>query len=180
MKKGARVLGVDDAAFEFGDDQTFLVGVVYRGTEFIEDVRAVDIEVDGDEATDRLVQLHDRCNNPGQVRAVLVDGISFAGFNLVDIHEASSRLGKPVIAVTGNRPDPEKFRDTMERTGNRDPAFEKLDDARSVELKDGSVYIQFAGTSYREARDTVRSSTIHGLTPEPVRVAHMIGRAFLR
>ncbi len=177
MKQGARVLGIDDAAFEFEDDRTFLVGVVYRGTEFIEDIVIEEVEVDGYDATEAVIRLYRGCKNPGQIKAVMTDGISFAGFNLVDIHQVSEELDVPVIAVTANKPNREDFRATMERTGNKDERFDKFDDAEPLELKDGTAYLQFAGIELADAKQVVKDTTIHGLSPEPIRVAHMIGRA---
>lgn len=175
MKDGARVLGVDDASFSFEDNETFLTGVVYRGTEFIEDIKTVPIGVDAENATEKLIGLHEKCNNPGQIKAVLTDGISFAGFNIIDLKKASEEIGKPVIAVTKNRPDREDFRETMERTGNYDERFEELEEPVEVELKDGKAYIQFSGCTEAEAKEFVRSSILHGQVPEPVRVADLIG-----
>ncbi|MFB6291973.1 MAG: DUF99 family protein [Candidatus Nanohaloarchaea archaeon] len=176
MKEGSRILGIDDAAFEFEDDKTFLVGVVYRGTEFVEDIVTEEVEVDGYDATEAVISLYRKCKNPGQVKAVLTDGISFAGFNLVDIHEVAEELDVPVIAVTANEPDREDFRATMERTGNQDPVFDRFEEAEPLELKDGTAYIQHAGIELEDARKVVRRTTIHGLSPEAIRVAHMIGR----
>lgn len=175
MKDGARVLGVDDASFSFDDNETFLTGVVYRGTEFIEDIRTVPIGVDSDNATEKLIELHDDCNNTGQIKAVLIDGISFAGFNIVDLEKASEKLEKPVIAVTKNSPDRESFRDTMERTGNYDEVFEGLEDPLNLELKDGTCFLQFSGCSEDEACEIVKACIIHGQVPEAVRVADLIG-----
>ncbi|MFB6203466.1 MAG: DUF99 family protein [Candidatus Nanohaloarchaea archaeon] len=177
MKDGIRVLGIDDASFSFEDSQTFLTGVVYRGTEFIEDIQTVDVDVDGYDATEKVVELFNNCDNTSQIRGILLDGISFAGFNIVDLDEVEERTGKPVVAVTPNEPDREEFRETMERTGNVDEVFEDLGEPREVELEDGTAYIQFSGCGPEEARELVRKSVIHGLTPEPVRVSHMIGRA---
>ncbi len=178
MKPGIRILGIDDGAFEFEDSQTYLTGVVYRGTEFIEDIVATRVEVDGYDATEKVLELYRSCQNQTQIKALMVDGVSFAGFNVVDIHQVAAETGKPVIAVTSNRPDMESFRQTMERTGNRDESFDRLDEPEEVELKDGTVYVQFAGTDLEDTGSYIENSTIHGLTPEPVRVAHMIGRAF--
>jgi endonuclease V-like protein UPF0215 family len=177
MKTGIRVLGIDDAAFEFDDRETFLTGVVYRGTEFIEDIRTAPIQVDGEDATGKVIELFRSCNNPRQIKAILLDGISFAGFNLVDIEEVAEELEKPVIVVTANEPDREDFRATMERTGNYDEVFEKFEEAREIELEDGTAYIQCWGTDIESARRVVKNSVIHGLVPEPIRVAHMIGRS---
>lgn len=178
MKTGIRVLGIDDAAFEFDDDDTFLTGVVYRGTEFIEDIVSAPVTVDGEDATSRVIELFNQCNNPLQVKAIILDGISFGGFNIVDLEKVVEETGKPVVAVTSNRPRKKDFQDTMERTGNFDEKFEDFDDAREVELKEGKVYLQFSGTSFEDSAEIIRKSTIHGLTPEPIRVAHMIGRVF--
>lgn len=175
MKEGARILGVDDASFSFEDSETFLTGVIYRGTEFIEDIKTVPIGVDAENATEKLVELHDSCNNTGQIKAVLTDGISFAGFNIIDLRKASKELEKPVIAVTKNRPDREDFRQTMKRTGNYDEKFEALKRPVEAELKDGSCFIQFAGCKEDKAREFVKASIIHGQVPEPVRVADLIG-----
>ncbi len=177
MKQGIRVLGIDDAAFSFDDDETFLTGVVYRGTEFIEDIVATPVTVDGEDSTEKVVEIFRACQNTLQVKAILLDGISFAGFNIVDLDDVTEETGKPVIAVTANEPDRDDFRATMERTDNFDEKFDKFEDAREIELKDGKVYIQFSGVSFESAKKIVENSTIHGLTPEPIRVAHMIGRA---
>jgi endonuclease V-like protein UPF0215 family len=176
MKDGIRVLGIDDAPSARSDDETFLTGVVYRGTEFIEDIKTESIRVDGEDATEKVISLYNNCNNPGQIKAVLTDGISFAGFNLVDIQEISEELGKPVIAVTANEPNKEDFRQAMERSDNYDERFERFAPHKEIELEDGKCFIQFAGCDFEDAEKIVTNSIIHGLVPEPIRVAHMIGR----
>lgn len=176
MKKGIRILGVDDAPSERTDETTFLTGVVYRGTEFIEDIKTESIRVDGEDADEKVVSIFNKCNNPRQIRAVLTDGISFAGFNLVDIKYISERIDRPVIAVTSNKPDKERFRQAMKQSDNYDSSFEQLSEYTTLDLQDGECYIQFAGCREKRAGEIVKSSIIHGLVPEPIRVAHMIGR----
>ncbi|MFB6145254.1 MAG: DUF99 family protein [Candidatus Nanohaloarchaea archaeon] len=178
MKTGIRVLGIDDAAFSFNDEETFLTGVVYRGTEFIEDIRRIDVDVDGYDATEKVIGLYRKCNNPRQIKAVLTDGVSFAGFNIVDIVKVSEEIDTPVVAVTSNKPDRKRFRNAMERSGNYDEKFEKLGDFETLELKDGELYFQYSGCDRKDAEQMIKKSTIHGLTPEPVRVAHIIGQVF--
>lgn len=178
MKSGIRVLGIDDSPFSHGDAEVFLTGVVYRGTEVVEDVKTVSIEVDAENATEKVIRLHEKCDNTRHIKAVLVDGISLAGFNLVELEKAAERLQKPVIAVTSNRPRPEKFRQAMKDSGNYSEKFEELPDYTEIELESGRSFIQYAGTSEEKAKDIIQESTIHGLTPEPIRLADMIGRAF--
>jgi endonuclease V-like protein UPF0215 family len=177
VKDGIRVLGIDDAAFEFDSETTFLTGVVYRGTEFIEDIQSEEVEVDGEDATDRVLQLVEKFSNQKQIKAILLDGIAFGGFNILNIHRISRESGKPVVAVTKNRPDREKFRDAMESTGNYTEVFEELDDPVELELKEGNCFIQFSGCSREEAEEFVRKNIVHGQVPESIRVADMVGRA---
>lgn len=178
MKEGIRILGIDDAPFKHSDTETFLTGVVYRGTEFIEDIRTVRIEVDADNSSEKVLELYDRCNNPRQIKAVLLDGISFAGFNILELDRIATELDRPVVAVTPNRPDREGFREAMKNSGNYDKNFEQLPEYRELDLKDGTVYFQFSGCGREEAKELIESSIIHGQVPEPIRVADMIGRAF--
>jgi hypothetical protein len=176
VKTGARVLGVDDAGHSLDDATTEIIGVVHRGTEFIEDVRFGEVDVDGDDATQSVVQLHESCKNTKQIAAVIVDGISVAGFNLVDISEVSDTLEKPVVASTPNQPDRDSFTKTMEKTGNADDRIQKMPDFRQLKVEDGTMFFQAAGCTQEEAEQILRGSLIHGLTPEPVRAAHLIGR----
>lgn len=176
MKSGIRVLGIDDAPSERTDEETFLTGVVYRGTEFIEDIKTENIQVDGNDATEKVISLYKKCNNPRQIKAVLVDGISFAGFNLVDIERISEETERPVIAVTSNEPNRDDFRQAMKLSDNYDERFEGFAPHEEIELEDGCCFLQFAGCSREDAEEIVKKSILHGLVPEPIRVAHMVGR----
>jgi len=176
MKDGSRFLGIDDASFEHCDEETSIIGVVYRGVDFIEDIVSNRILIDSDDAVERVVEVHNMCGNPSQISAVLTDGISVAGFNIIDVNEVSERIGKPVVAVTSNKPDREGFRRAMKNSDNYDERFEELSEPRSLKLQEGTCYYQSSCGS-EEAEKIIKSSILHGLTPEPIRVAHMIGRA---
>jgi len=175
MKEGIRVLGIDDAPSKRTDEQTFLTGVVYRGTEFIEDIQTESIRVDGEGATKKVLSLYRKCNNPRQIKVVLVDGISFAGFNIVDIEKVSENIGKPVIAVTSNKPNKDNFRRAMKHSATMMSGLKVLTHIQKSSWRMGNVSSSL-GCSKDEAKNFVRNSVIHGLVPEPIRVAHMIGR----
>jgi len=174
MKSGTRFLGIDDSSHEkFEDDTAFLTGVTYRGTEFIEDIRKTEIEIDGGDATEKIIELYNSAE-ASTIGCILLDGISFAGLNIVDLEEVYEETGVPVVAVTKNKPDREKFYEALEIVGNHE-GFWDLDDPTVVELEEGKVFVQYAGCSSGQAEEAVRLSTLHGLTPEAVRVADMIG-----
>jgi endonuclease V-like protein UPF0215 family len=175
MKDGIRILGVDDSAFSFEDEQTALTGVVYRGTEFIEEIVFEQVTVDGDDATEKLLQLYSKCNNHSQLKVIMVDGLSFAGLNPVDIEEVANQTGKPVVAVTSNKPDRKKFRSALQNKGKKVDHLKGMDEYSRVELEDGPVYFQFKGVEMERAEEFIRISVLNGRTPECIRVADMIG-----
>ena len=175
MKSGTRFLGIDDASHEkFEDSSTYLIGVTYRGTDFIEDIRKQKINVDGKNSTEKIIELY-RSTEASKIGCILLDGISFAGLNVADIQKISEETDTPVVAVTKNRPDREKFYEALKIVNNHE-GFWELEDPEELELKDGKVYLQYAGTNIEEAKEAIKKSVIHGLTPEPIRVADIIGR----
>jgi endonuclease V-like protein UPF0215 family len=175
MKSGTRFLGIDDSSHDkFSDSETFLVGVTCRGTEFIEDIRKTKIQIDGGDATDKVIELY-RSAEASTIGCILLDGISFAGLNIVDLEEIAEETGVPVVGVTKNKPDREKFYEALEIVGNED-GFWEMPEPETVQLEDGEIFIQYAGIDSEDAQEAVEISTLHGLTPEAIRVADMIGR----
>ena len=57
MKPNARVLGIDDAPFVFGDAETEVVGVVVRAPSYVEGVMMTRVAVDGRDANARLAAM---------------------------------------------------------------------------------------------------------------------------
>jgi len=58
MKKEIRILGIDDAPFnKFKDRNTFIVGVVYRGGQFMDGVLSARIRVDGNNSTKKIAEM---------------------------------------------------------------------------------------------------------------------------
>ena len=171
MKKGSRVLGIDDAPVE----EEKLVGVLYRGTEFIESVKIIDTEKDGGDGTEKVIELYNMFR--AYIEAVLIDGVSFSGFNVVDIGKVSEEIDRPVIAVTPNESDPTGFSDAMDKTGVSSEAFDELPEVSEFRISTGRCYAQFAGCSREEALDIIGKSTLQGNVPECIRAADIIGGA---
>ena len=105
IKKEARFIGIDDAPFKKTDKKVLVIGVVYRGGEFIEGVISTTITKDGDDATRILGKKLLESRFYSQLKAVFLGGVTIAGFNIVDIEELSRTIDLPVIAVTRKYPD---------------------------------------------------------------------------
>jgi endonuclease V-like protein UPF0215 family len=174
MKPGTRFLGIDDSSHDkFKDETAFLIGVTYRGTDFVEDVRKTSVDIDGDDATQSIIEIYESAE-ASEIGYILLGGVSFAGLNIAELQRINEETDKPVIAVTKNQPDREKFLEALENVGHEEK-FRKLEKPSKLELEEGKVFLHFTGCSESEAEKAVKNSTLQGLTPEPIRVADMIG-----
>lgn len=179
FKSNIRVLGIDDSPFEFSGGSNCLIGCVYRGSRSLESVLSEEIEVDGQDATESIIDLFEKSDQGSHIKALMLDGITFAGFNTADIKEINSRIGKPVIAVNRDRPDFEAIGKAVDDREDAEEILEAVENAGEVfehELEHGEVYFQCAGIDPSEAQEIISNSTGEAGIPEPLRVAHIIAK----
>jgi len=173
MARGIRVLGIDDSPFYKSDKNALVVGVVMR-QGIVEAVLSTHVEVDGNDATDKLIGMisSSRYSKPKQLHCIMLGSIMLAGFNVVDIKRLSQLLQVPVIAVTRKKPDVQLVLRTLERIGmgEKIPLVEK---AGMVHRH--AYYMQIAGTSFEEAKKIIEQVGI-----EPVRLAHIVAGGVAR
>jgi hypothetical protein len=173
----SNVIGFDDAPFARGHrGDVLLVGAVFSGTR-LDGALCGRVRRDGANATDRMVALVAGSKFAGHVRAVLLQGIAVAGFNVVDIRTLHRALAVPVLVVARREPDLRAIRGALERTG---PGWQRkwrlIELAGPMErLRD--VYVQREGLTMEEASELLGATTLHGNLPEPLRVAHLVAGA---
>ena len=73
MKSQMRLLGVDDGPFHFGDQTTIIVGTIMRANGYLECVLKREIQVDGSDATDNLIEMIIHTHHRKQLQAVLLE-----------------------------------------------------------------------------------------------------------
>ncbi|RMF05803.1 DUF99 family protein [Candidatus Woesearchaeota archaeon] len=177
MKREIRVIGIDDAAFDkFSQEKTRIFGVVFRGGLFVEGVLSSEVDVDGGNATRVISEMILKSHFLPQLRAILLDGIAVAGFNLIDIHELNKRTGIPVIVVMRRLPKTDDMKDALKKLGMEDK-ISLLEKAGRI-ARAGKVFIQFAGIGESEAAEIVSLTATRSFIPEPLRVAHLIAQGF--
>jgi endonuclease V-like protein UPF0215 family len=99
------VIGFDDGPFERGHrGDVLLIGAVCSRTR-LDGVVSGHVRRDGADSTRRMIALVQASPFRAHVRAVMLQGIAVAGFNVVDIHELSRVLQVPVLVVTRRLPD---------------------------------------------------------------------------
>src|SRR5262244_3799689 len=91
------VVGFDDGPFDRARPgaRVLLVGAVCARTR-LDGVISGKVRKDGTDATARVAELVRGSQFDGHVRAVLLNGIAFGGFNVVDIHALAETLDRPV------------------------------------------------------------------------------------
>jgi hypothetical protein len=183
IKKEIRILAWDDGPFEFrSKSKTILVGVVFRGGEFMDGLMKLEIDVDGDDAEEKIINIINKSKHKGQVRIMMLDGITFGGFNTVDIRNIYEKTKIPVIVVNRIRPDLEKFVDTIKKLPNSERRLKAVENAGefySVKIKNKSIYFQCHGIDINDAKEIIRLTSTRSLIPEPLRIAHLIATGII-
>ncbi len=190
MKSEIRLLGLDDCPFQPGDKTVKIIGTFFRGGQWLDGVCSTEVEVDGDDATFQVLEMLRRSKFTPQLQAILLDGIAFGGFNVVNISSLAQRSGIPVIAVVRHMPDFENLETTLKKLDmeKKYKLMEKAGVPREVKVQgdaektgktgekrpEGSVYIQAAGISFAEAVKVIKLSCTRSYLPEPLRAAHLI------
>ncbi|MBL8192545.1 MAG: DUF99 family protein [Blastocatellia bacterium] len=174
-----KLLGIDDAPFpknHFGAVK--VLGTVFRGGDFLEGLISTYIDKDGFNATEKLISMICQSKFYPQLHCILLNGITFGGFNLVDIENLYQETNLPVIAVMRKQPDflaIEKALTNLENSQQRLKLIEKAGQVHQV----GHLFCQFKGLSFEETTIILKLSSTHSHLPEPLRVAHIIGAGFI-
>ena len=108
MKPHVRVPD-DDSPFTFQTKKALVVGVVNRLPTYIEGIMRTEVEVDGEDANDAILEMLDRSRYREQLKLIMFDGIAVGGFNVIDIDRLYSSLNIPCATVTRGLPDLERM-----------------------------------------------------------------------
>jgi endonuclease V-like protein UPF0215 family len=178
IKREIRVLGIDDGKFTphtRGD--VLVVGVVFRGGCSIDGVMHTKIAVDGLDATQKIAEMINGSPHRRQTRLVMLSGITFAGFNLVDIKKLCSDTELPVIALTRGKPDLNAIHKALKHLPDTEVRWQIVQNAgeiHEVANKGAKLYMGLAGITLSEASAVLDLTSTRGSYPEPLRVAHLI------
>lgn len=180
-KPHLRLAGVDDGPFRRRQRYAPLVAVVLSMPDELEGVRIGRVRVDGTDATAAIAALVTSTEPWEGVRAVLLDGVAFGGFNVVDLDALSDRLDRPVIAVTRRPPDFARIRAALSKYFPRD-ARQRWARLRArplfrVPTAGEPLLAACAGCARSDALRVIARATRRGYWPEPLRWAHVISRA---
>ncbi len=175
MKVG-RAAGVDDGFFERGKDRVAPLVATIMKSGVVEAFRFNWVEVDGTDATERVLELLGVYQE--QLGVLFTDGTIFGGSNVVDLYSLHKELRAPVIAVSGDVPDEEKVVSSLLRYGGEEAVkrYRENPPLEPLETRRGTLYVASVGVSLGEARRAIEAYQLSSKIPEPLRISHLIGR----
>lgn len=180
-KPHLRVIGVDDAAFTRRSRRAFVVCVAMSLPHLVEGVELTAVSVDGDDATRGLIAVLGRSPFLRGARAILVDGVAVAGFNLIDLASLARHLERPVISVTPKPPEYDRIRAALRKYFPREFArrwaLVRAPRLFRVSVGGRPLWAAAVGCTRSDATTIVERSVVNGRWPEPLRLAHLIGHA---
>jgi endonuclease V-like protein UPF0215 family len=180
IKPEIRVLGVDDGTF-VPHTKGFapMIGVVFRGGFWLDGVMSTKVEVDGFDATDKIASMTINSPHYKQLRVIMLDGVTFAGFNVVDIKRLNAETKLPIIAVTRDRPNLKEIHDALEHLPESEKRWKAVMNAGEIlevttRNESEKVFIEVSGILEEDAKKIVKLTSTRSSVPEALRVAHLI------
>ncbi|HDD46203.1 MAG TPA: DUF99 family protein [Candidatus Aenigmarchaeota archaeon] len=184
VKREIRIIGWDDSAFDFSNNTTFIIGVIFRAGVWMDGVIFKEIHIDGFDVTEKIIEAVLETKHYDQLRLIMLSGITFGGFNVADIKEISKETELPVVVIIRNMPDIEAMKRALSKMEGYEIRLKALKNAgkifpieinNKIIKKKGIIYYQLYNIKRREAEEIIRLTCVHSLIPEPLRIAHIIG-----
>src|SRR5712692_1900868 len=173
----SRIIGIDDGPFTKQQETAPLVAALLEGPH-LQRVRTAWITVDGLDAAEKALKLL----KGWKPVPILLSGVTFAGFNLIDPHVLQRKYRVPVIVVVGSRPDNRAVKRALVKHfpdwEQRWKVLSSLGPMRAVRTNpdEPPVHYEVFGCTSRDAAQILRSTSWVSRIPEPIRVAGLLAR----
>ncbi|MEG4272881.1 MULTISPECIES: endonuclease dU [unclassified Microcoleus] len=178
LDRTIKVIGFDDAPFSrTSGSLVSIAGVVCGGTRF-EGMVWGQVLPDGLDATDAISGLLLGGKFLPQLHLVLLDGIAFGGFNIIDLPELASRLQIPCVAVMRRQPDLAAVEKALGHLPDSEYRLELLRRAGKIYAFE-PFFFQVCGEKPEVIALVLQRLTDTGKVPEALRLAHLIGAAVI-
>jgi endonuclease V-like protein UPF0215 family len=177
IKKEIRILGIDDGPFKpHSKEQVLIVGAMFRAGAWLDGLLSTKIQVDGNDSTLKIIKMVNKSRHKSQLGVIMLDGLTFGGFNVVNVQEVFLKTGIPVMVIMRKYPSLEKIKKALKRFPDWELRWEAIQDAGEIfpiENKE-NIFMQIKGISRDDAEKIVKLSTTRSAIPEPIRAAHII------
>jgi hypothetical protein len=179
LNRVIRVIGFDDAPFiRNAGGSVSVAGVVCAGTRF-EGMVWGQVEQDGWDATDVILELLLGRKFLPQLHVALFDGIAFGEFNVIDLPKLSEQLQLPCVAVMRRMPNLAAVEQAIRRLPQPEQRLERLQRAGIIYAYP-PFFFQVSGACPKVTFSVLERLTDCGKVPEALRLAHLIGAAVIK
>lgn len=185
IKKEIRILGWDDGPFEKGTKgKVPVIGTIFRGGSFMDGLLRIDIQIDGLDATEKMIKAIKKSKHE-DLRILMLDGITFGGFNIIDVEKLYKKTSLPVIVILRKKTKMKKFKEAMKKLGNYEKRLKCIKNAGKFYKFKGkkrgkSICFQKIGLTKEDAKKIINISSTRSLIPEPIRVSHIIASGIVK
>jgi len=179
-----RLVGVDDGFFpQYYKElrlRTVLAGALYRGRELV-DLKLSSVTVDGDDGTERVLSI---LRSFGRVDVVFLDGVTVAGFNVVNpetlleacaavvvVYKFQPKLEKVEIALRKHFVDWQVRFNVIRRTYER---------SQIIATRWKPMRVALLGSIAEDLGRLISYLQLVSSIPEPLRVADLVASAISR
>jgi hypothetical protein len=181
-KKGLRGLAIAES-FRQNSTKSILSGVVMRRDFVIDGFVFGQTTLDGDDATDVILQMYEDLKRP-DISYLLISGLIISLYNIIDIKKIHESLQIPIIGITYH--DSKGIEDSIKHHfpnsyKSKIKNYQKLGIRKKITLHTSSdVFVRKEGCTLHDVKHLLDKLTLQGSLPEPVRVAQLLAKSLLQ
>lgn len=186
IKDKTPIIGIDDGGFDRFAKENINIpvfGVIMKGAAYVDGIIQCHLKRDDPRATSAVGQMILESPHKNQLKAIFFQGITIAGFGVLDIISLHETTGIPVIVVLRKYPNYPKIQIALEKAFPKDQdrwhSIEHAGEPLKVQ-KDPLLFLQMAGIHPKDAFLLIKKCTAVGTIPEALRIAHFIGASYFR
>lgn len=173
------VVACDDGFVEkLGEGYTVVACILWDGKPV--DLELNIVKVDGLEASATIAYALTKLKlrNNVELKALLLDSITIAGFNIASPPTITKLSGVPVIVAYKYKPSSARLEEALRKHFKdwelRMRVLKLVDRTTEISTRKGRLHILTWGVSLGEAIRIIENTQIHARTPEPLRIADMV------
>ncbi len=174
-----KIVGIEDGSFKpFKRDERTLICCTSFKKNTLVDIQFEWINVDGMDVTNKVLTILAK----QQIDVIILGGISFAGFNLIDVKKINEETSLPIIMFSRKKPNRDSMRAAIRKHfsdwNERLILLRGLGRSYTTVTYPGSPPIFFGvfGTSPEFAETVLKYSCPLCRIPEPIRTASIIAK----
>jgi endonuclease V-like protein UPF0215 family len=184
LKPEIRLIGLDDTPFiSRSKGKLEVIGVVFRGGYWLEGVIKTEINIDGLDATENISLMIKNSRYYDQLQLVMLNGIMFGGFNIVNITQLHYATELPVISIIRKKPTFSAIQKALKNLPFFNARWNSVIAAGKIfesptRANRSKIFYQKIGITAEDAHKIIRLTSTRSNIPEVLRVAHILASGF--